>query len=114
MALITSFMISLLEKATLSSHKENVSRTMEKSKILQTYSFLLLPNMEYFHAVTLNGIKYDYFKACIFSSARGIDLQFVSPIPILLQNINREHFFFLTHLTMVNTQLTNPARKCRI
>ena len=51
--------------------------------------------MAYFHAVTLSGIKYDYFKACIFNSAREIDFQFASPIPDLLERINREHLVFL-------------------
>ncbi len=57
--------------------------------------FLLSPDMAYFHAVTLNGIKYDYFKACIYSSAREIDFQFASPIPDLLERKNREHLVFL-------------------
>ncbi len=57
---------------------------------------LLSPDMAYFHALTLSGIKYDYFKACIFNSAREIDFQFASPIPNLLQRKNREHLVFLT------------------
>lgn len=57
--------------------------------------FLLSPDMAYFHAVTLAGVKYDHFKACIFTSAREIDFQFVSPIPELLKRKNREHLVFL-------------------
>ena len=57
--------------------------------------FLVSPDMEYFHAVTLNGIKYDHFKACIHSSGREIDYQLASPIPDLLTRKNREHFVFL-------------------
>lgn len=57
--------------------------------------FLVSPDMEYFHAVTLNGIKYDYFKACIHSSGREIDYQFASPIPDLLTRKKRAHLVFL-------------------
>ena len=57
--------------------------------------FLVSPDMEYFHAVTLQGIKYDHFKACIFSSAREIDYQFAPPIPDILPRKNREHAVFL-------------------
>ena len=57
--------------------------------------FLLSPDMTYFHAITLAGVEYDYFKACIHSSAREVDFQFASPIPELLQRKNREHLVFL-------------------
>ena len=57
--------------------------------------FILSPDMHYFHAVTLSGIRYDHFKACIFSSSREIDFQFASPIPNLLERQNREHLVFL-------------------
>ena len=57
--------------------------------------FLLSPDMDYFHAVTLSGIRYDHFKACIFSSGREIDFQFAPPIPNLLERKNREHLVFL-------------------
>lgn len=57
--------------------------------------FLISPDMAYFHAVTLTGVKYDHFKACIYTSAREIDFQFASPIPGLLERKNREHLVFL-------------------
>lgn len=59
--------------------------------------FLISPDMAYFHAVTLTGVKYDHFKACIFTSAREIDFQFASPVPNLLERINREHLVFLVN-----------------
>ena len=58
--------------------------------------FLVSSDMQYFHAVTLNGIKYDHFKACIFTSAREVDYQFSSPIPGIMNRINREHQIFLS------------------
>ena len=57
--------------------------------------FLVSPDMEYFHLVTVKPKKEDKHKACIFSSAREIDYQLVSPIPGLLQAKNREHLLFL-------------------
>ena len=57
--------------------------------------FLVSPDMEHFHAVTLHGIRYDHFKACIFTSARELDFQFVAPVPGLLERKSREHFVFL-------------------
>jgi hypothetical protein len=66
-----------------------------KTKDFADILFLVSPDMEYFHAVTLNGIKYDHFKACIFSSAREIDYQFTSPIPNLLIYKKREHIVLL-------------------
>ena len=57
--------------------------------------FLVSPDIEFFHAVTLNGIKQDHFKACIFSTAREIDYQFASPTPNLLTRKVREHIVFL-------------------
>ena len=58
--------------------------------------FLVSPDMQYFHAAILNGVKYDYFKACIFTSAREVDYQFASPVPGILARKNREHQIFLS------------------
>ncbi len=57
--------------------------------------FLVSPDMQFFHAATLNGIKYNHFKACIFTSAQEVDYQFAAPIPDILQRKNREHLVFL-------------------
>ena len=75
--------------------------------------FLVSPNMEYFHAVTLNGIKYDYFKACIFSSAREIDYQFAPPTPNLLPRINREHTVFLLDNIPKNASCPIGDKDCK-
>ena len=74
--------------------------------------FLVSPNMEYFHAVTLNGIKYDHFKACIFSSAREIDYQFAPPMPNLLTRQNREHVVFLTSDIPKNISCSSNDQHC--
>jgi len=66
-----------------------------KTKDFADVLFLVSPDSAYFHAVTLSGIKYDHFKACIYTSAREIDFQFASPIPNLLERRNREHLVFL-------------------
>lgn len=73
---------------------------------------LLSPDMAYFHALTLSGIKYDYFKACIFSSAKEIDFQFASPIPNLLQRKNREHLVFLTRDVPKDTPCPTDSSAC--
>jgi hypothetical protein len=74
--------------------------------------FLVSPDMEYFHAVTLSGIKHDHFKACIFSSAREIDYQFSSPIPDLLTRKNREHVVLLADDIPKNTSCPNSDKYC--
>jgi hypothetical protein len=74
--------------------------------------FLVSPDMEYFHAVTLNGIRYDHFKACIFSSAREIDYQFASPISGLLTRKNREHVVLLIHDIPKNTNCASRNNYC--
>ncbi len=74
--------------------------------------FLVSPDMEYFHTVTLNSIKYDHFKACIFSSAREIDYQFASPIPNLLPRKNREHVVLLNNGMPNKTTCPNNDKYC--
>ena len=74
--------------------------------------FLVSPDMAYFHAVTLSGIKYDYFKACIFTSAREVDFQFASPIPNLLERKNREHLVFLVNNLPKNTPCPASSASC--
>lgn len=100
---------------TYGSHKELYSFFAEKNYIVIAQGkriqadgsikdfadvlFLVSTDMEYFHAVTLNGIKHDHFKACIFSSAREIDYQFAPPTPDLLPRKNHEHSVFLADNT---------------
>lgn len=60
--------------------------------------FLISPDMEFLHIVTQKKIDNSKFKACIFSSAREVDYRFVSPIPELLTEKNREHFLFLDEI----------------
>ena len=74
--------------------------------------FLLSSDMEYFHAVTLHGIKYDHFKACIFTSAREVDFQFAPPIPGVLERNNREHFVFLFDETPENGKCSPQEKAC--
>ncbi|MDW3096262.1 MAG: hypothetical protein R8G33_11360 [Gammaproteobacteria bacterium] len=74
--------------------------------------FLLSPDMTYFHIVTLSGIKYDYFKACIFNSSREIDFHFASPIPNLLERKNREHFVFLVKNIPKGTACPTENNSC--
>ena len=74
--------------------------------------FLVSPDMEYFHTVTLNGIKYNHFKACVFSSAREIDYQFAPPTPNLLPRINREHTVFLADNIPKNSSCPNNDKHC--
>lgn len=74
--------------------------------------FLVSPDMEYFHTVTLNGIKYDHFKACIFSSAREIDYQFAPPTPNLLLRKNREHIVFLLDNMPKNASCSTGDKYC--
>ncbi len=74
--------------------------------------FLVSQDMEYFHAVTLKGIKYDHFKACIFSSAREIDYQFAPPTPDLLPRKNREHMIFLIDDIPNNANCASGDNNC--
>ena len=74
--------------------------------------FLISPDMEYFHTVTLNGIRHDYFKACIFSSAREVDYQFTPPAANLLSRKNREHIVMLADNMQKNTRCPDDDRYC--
>lgn len=74
--------------------------------------FLISPDMKYFHAVTLHGIKYDHFKACVFTSAREVDYQFSSPIPGIMQRINREHKIFLIEDMPSDSQCPANSSNC--
>ena len=89
-------------------------RIQPTGKIKDFADVLLLvsPDMAYFHAVTLAGIKYDYFKACIFTTAREIDFQFASPIPNLLERKNREHLVFLINNLPKDTPCPTENTSC--
>ena len=74
--------------------------------------FLLSTDMAYFHAVTLSGIKYDHFEACIFTSAQEVDFQFAPPVPNLLSRKNREHLVFLIKDIPKNAPCPNQKKSC--
>ena len=74
--------------------------------------FLVSPDMEYFHTVTLNGIRHDHFKACIFSSAREIDYQFAAPVPELLPRNNRAHIVLLANDIPKNASCSDDDKYC--
>ncbi len=89
-------------------------RIHANNKVKDFADILLLvsADMEYFHVVTLNGIKYDHFKVCIFSSAREIDYQFASPIPNILTRKNREHVVLLTNDISINASCPDNEKYC--
>lgn len=121
---------SNVEAATCSygSHKELYSFFTEKNYIVVAQGkriqpngsikdfadvlFLITPDMEFFHAVTLTGIRYDHFKACIFSSAREIDYQFAPPIPDLLSRNNRAHLVFFNQGPSQDNACINETNEC--
>lgn len=74
--------------------------------------FLLSPEMDFFHAVAMNGIHHDHFKACIFYSGREIDYQFAPPIADILLRVNRQHQIFLSDSMPANATCPKDDKDC--